>query len=158
MRQDTSGRVGERRWRDPRAADVKNDVKEVLTMTDRALIEELKKQLGHLDEKDRPTVEAALNILRAESGEAIAAVSPSPFLKPTRFPSGFVGENLFVQDYLALSHDERFDLQCALLDLNADWLKQTVDELGAAWVMVVDGEVVAWSPDVDQYPQEAEVL
>jgi hypothetical protein len=127
-------------------------------MTNEAWLEALKNKLGDLDERDRQTVEAVLKILKTGSEAAIPAIAHSLLLKPTRFPSEFVGENLIAQEYLALPQDDRFDLQCALLDLNADWLNQTFDELGAAWIMVVDGEVVAWSPDVDQYPQEAEVL
>jgi hypothetical protein len=127
-------------------------------MTNEALLEELKKELGSLDNRDQQTVEAVLKILKAERGAAQAPVARSASLTPTSSPGRFTGENPPASVYLALSQDERFDLQCALLDLNADWLRRTFDELGAAWIMVVDGEVIAWSADVDQYPQEAEIL
>jgi hypothetical protein len=80
------------------------------------------------------------------------------YIKFTTFPSGFVGENVTLEEYTSLSQEEKFQLQCALLDANSAWIRRRFQQMGAAWIMVIDGEVVASSPDIDEYPQESDVL
>lgn len=81
-----------------------------------------------------------------------------PYIKVTCFLSGFIGENLTLEEYTSLNQEEKFQLQCALLDANREWIQRKFQQTGAAWIMVVDGEVVASSPHIDAYPQEPDVL
>jgi len=90
--------------------------------------------------------------------KSLQPTSLSPYIRFIQFPSGFIGENLTLEEYTNLSQEERFQLQCALLDVNREWLHRQFHLFGAAWIMVVDGEVVASSPNIDEYPQQSDVL
>ena len=79
-------------------------------------------------------------------------------IKFTHFSNGFIGENLTLEEYTNLSEEEKFQLQCTLLEANREWIHRKFQQIDAAWIMVVDGEVVASSSDIDKYPQESDVL
>ncbi|MFH1108066.1 MAG: hypothetical protein V1790_02560 [Planctomycetota bacterium] len=78
--------------------------------------------------------------------------------KRARPSTGFVGQNLTLTEYIALTQQQKLDLQLDVLEANREWIQQTFQQTGAAWFMVVDGEVVGSSTDIDEYPQEAAVL
>lgn len=90
-----------------------------------------------------------------------AKKEPSPprgMVKLTRFPSGFIGENLPPDAYRSLNWQEKCGLQCAVVKMNKEWIRRRLEEKGAAWLVVVNGDVVGSSPRLDEYPGEAEVL
>lgn len=78
--------------------------------------------------------------------------------KLTRFKSGFVGENLTLEEYKSLKEEEKIRIQSILWEKNKDWLRWKFQQLNAAWLTVVDGAVVTFSSDINKYPQESDVL
>lgn len=85
-------------------------------------------------------------------------LTSQPIFKPTQFKSGFIGENLTLQEYSSLDEDKKIHLQSTLLEKNDKWLSKKFQELNAAWVTVVDGEIETFSSDIDKYPQRDDVL
>ncbi|MDI6735253.1 MAG: hypothetical protein QME42_03505 [bacterium] len=77
---------------------------------------------------------------------------------PTQFKSGFVGENLKLEGCKVLAEEEKMEIRSILERENRDWLRQKFQELDAAWITVVDGEVKTHSSDIDQYPNELDIL
>lgn len=79
-------------------------------------------------------------------------------VKLTRFESGFVGENLTLEEYESLDEDKKVWLQSTLWKENETWITQKLQELNAAWIAVVNGEVERYSADLAEYPQEPDIL
>lgn len=78
--------------------------------------------------------------------------------KLTQFESGFVGENLTLEKFESLEEKEKTEIKSILWEKNRDWLSQKFHQLNAAWLTVIDGEVITFSSDIDKYPQESDVL
>jgi len=64
----------------------------------------------------------------------------------------FVGKNLTLEEYERLSPKERGMLQQRLKDQNHLWLQEKFSALRAAWLVVVDGEVIASGKSLKQLP------
>ena len=78
-------------------------------------------------------------------------------IKSAPFHSGFRGDNLAPGMYTTLAMDLKMQIQRALLEANREWIRERLREKRAAWIAVVDGEVVDFSPDLDKYPQESDI-
>ncbi|MEW6620862.1 MAG: hypothetical protein AB1422_16265 [bacterium] len=85
-------------------------------------------------------------------------ISLQPIFNPIRFKSGFVGENLTLEKYSSLDEDEKIHLQTTLWEKNGEWLTNKFEELNAAWVTVINGEIETFSSDIDEYPQRGDIL
>jgi len=118
-------------------------------MTTEAVMEGVRERIGRLDERAERAVQAALALL-AERGEWIRG---KPETAPREEPLRFAGENLRPEEYLALSFQEKGDWLERAQEANAGWLNQKFKELDAAWLAVIDGEIVAGSEDLADYPQ-----
>lgn len=110
-------------------------------------------------EKSEPPFEKE----KTDTIRGITKVSPSTIsshtiFKPTRFKSEFVGENLTLEEYSSLAIDEKMYLKSTLLENNMAWLNQKFQELNAAWITVVNGELITYSSALAEYPQESDVL
>ncbi|MEW6606095.1 MAG: hypothetical protein AB1414_01405 [bacterium] len=90
--------------------------------------------------------------------EKLKKVKGITIFKPIRFKSGFVGQNLTLEEYSSLGIDKKMYLESTLLENNMDWLNQKFQELDSAWITVVNGEIVTYSPDLSEYPQETDIL
>ncbi|MEW6620999.1 MAG: hypothetical protein AB1422_16990 [bacterium] len=80
------------------------------------------------------------------------------FFKPTRYESGFIGENLRLEEFSSLTEEQKIQLDSLLWEKNKDWLNKKFQELNAAWISVVNGVIVKSSPDICEYPQRKEIL
>jgi hypothetical protein len=76
---------------------------------------------------------------------------------PTQ-PLKFSGENLTLEEYKSLSLDERGMLQWHLKQKNHQWLQETFSTLDAAWLVVVDSQVIASGKSLDDYPMPPQIL
>ncbi len=74
------------------------------------------------------------------------------------FGTQFIGNNLSLEEYSSLNEEEKLNIQSILWENNKNWIREKFQELNAAWIAVVDGEVVAFSKDIDEYPDESEIL
>ncbi len=70
----------------------------------------------------------------------------------------FVGENLLPEEYERLSFDERGILQWRLKQQNRAWLQKQFAKLGAAWLVVVDGKVIASEKTLENKPMSPQIL
>jgi hypothetical protein len=70
----------------------------------------------------------------------------------------FVGENLLPEEYERLSLEERASLQWRLKQQNRDWLQKQFAKLDAAWLVVVDGKVIASGKTLENKPLSPQIL
>jgi hypothetical protein len=73
-------------------------------------------------------------------------------MAPKNKPLKFIGENLTLEEYERLSPKERGMLQRRLKEQNHLWLKKKFSELKAAWLVVVNGEVIDWGKGLKNLP------
>ena len=90
------------------------------------IIAEVEKRLGPLDEKARKAVELALAMAEGEKTEEVA----------------WQGENPPFEVAAKMPPQQRGRLLQELEQLNRKWLERKASELGARWLLVIDGEVV----------------
>jgi len=107
-----------------------------------AVLEKVRQRLGSLDGK----VEQAVM-------EAIAVLNESP---PQAPDEPFVSANVSVAQYTAWSPEERFQYLNNAEKVNAHWVEQRLQELNAAWLMVIDGQIVAHDEDFQNLPKKQE--
>ena len=69
----------------------------------------------------------------------------------------FAGENPSPEAYRKLSFDERGELSEQLKEKNHQWLAEKFDALKAAWLMVVNGEIIASGDTLKTYPQREQI-
>jgi hypothetical protein len=126
-------------------------------MTHEALIEKVKKNYAKADEA---TLTAVLRTLQED---AFTSRLPSPPVafetsnEPSKPPLEFVGENPSPEAYRKLSFDERGELSEQLKKKNHQWLAEKFDTLKAAWLMVVNGEIIASGDTLKTYPQREQI-
>ncbi|MDI6735759.1 MAG: hypothetical protein QME42_06140 [bacterium] len=72
--------------------------------------------------------------------------------------SGFVGKNLTLEKFSTLNEDQKIELKSNLWRENKDWLNHKFQELNAAWITVIDGKVKTFSSDIDEFPDESDIL
>lgn len=64
----------------------------------------------------------------------------------------FIGENLMPAEYRSLPPHDRVSLQKRLKEQNALWLREQFSKRKAAWLVVVDGEVIACGETLANLP------
>lgn len=69
----------------------------------------------------------------------------------------FQGENISLEEYERLPDDQKVRYAMDAQERNREWLEQKFRELQASWLMVVDGQVVAYGSPED-YPSDEEFL
>lgn len=71
---------------------------------------------------------------------------------------GFRTRNLSLAEYQSLTEQERETFHELAWEENHAWLTAQLQEHGAAWLIVVDGQIIASSSDLDEYPTESEIM
>lgn len=71
---------------------------------------------------------------------------------------GFRTRNLSLAEYQSLTEQERETFHELAWEENHAWLTSQLQKHGAAWLMVVDGQIIASSSDLDEYPTESEIM
>jgi hypothetical protein len=123
-------------------------------MTREAVIEKVKKKYANAD---LATIDAVLKTLQ-ESGSTFnvpdqSSSAAGSIAKTSQHQQKFVGENLSPEAYRKLSFGERGALNRQLKEQNFQWLDEKFSALRAAWLMVIDGEVIASGDGLDTYPR-----
>lgn len=111
-------------------------------MTDVDIVAEVERRLWPLDERAKEAVKVAVELARQTDRPA----------EPK-----WQGENPTVEEALKLDEVERILLMDKLSDRNADWLERKRLELGARWMLVVDGEILVHGETWDNYPSDEEI-
>lgn len=120
-------------------------------MTREAIIENVKKDYALAD---LATIDAVLKTLRESNGDFYLPFQPSPLIQRASQPQlKFIGENPSAEAYRKLSFDERGALSEKLKEQNCQWLEENFAALQAAWLMVMDGEVIASGDRLNTYPR-----
>jgi len=73
-------------------------------------------------------------------------------------PLAFVGENLTLEEFERLTLKERAMLKRRLKERNQQWLQEKLSALAAAWVMVIDGEVIASGKSIKDKPRPPQTV
>lgn len=61
-------------------------------------------------------------------------------------------------EYSRLTQEERDRLDIEAYTANEAWIAETLEQLGAEWMLVFGGKVRRWSPTLDDYPSGREVM
>jgi len=130
-------------------------------MTHETLIEKVKSRYAQADEA---TLQAVLLTLQDDAFN-VSLATPSlpretatePAREISKPPLKFVGENPPPEAFRKLSFDERGELKLQLKAQNWQWLEEKFANLHAAWIMVMDGEVIAFDDNLDSYPQVGQI-
>lgn len=88
-------------------------------------------------------------------GSALPPFVQAPFIPK---PLQFVGENLTLEEFERLSLKERAMLKRRLKERNWQWLQEKFSALGAAWVMVINGEVMASGKTLKDKPRPPQTV
>ncbi len=115
-------------------------------MTKTEIFAELERRMGPLDETAKQVVDVTLELVGQPDDDA-----------PSVPPLTFQGENPPFAEMVKLSEEERLRIMDELADINNDWLERKRVELGARWMLVVDGEVLAHGPTLANYPSQQEL-
>ena len=89
------------------------------------------------------------------------AVKPFPGIKTAERPGEklpFVGQNPSFDPNRNASLKEQAAIKRQLKSDNRDWLSQHFRDLLAAWLMVVDGQVLTFGAALDDYPTSEQIL
>jgi len=126
-------------------------------MSHEVMLENIKTRLDKVDHAVLQSIMALIN--QSETKPAIlpqAAVGST--FKPVDIPdavnrkTNFVGENLTLEEYEHLSPGERGGLQQRLRERNHLWLQEKFASLKAAWLVVVNGEIIASGQNLRNLP------
>jgi len=129
-------------------------------MTREAIIANVKKNYAGADEA---TIDAVLRTLQETKldwrlpEQSSVSVSPSPVFDSDFKRPEFVGEHLTLEQYRKLSLKERGAHQRHLKEQNRAWLGKTFFSLQAAWLMVLDGKIIASGDSLKDYPSTEQI-
>ncbi len=123
-------------------------------MSHESMIENIKANLDHVDPAALQSIWEIVNQSKPKPVLSPKSTGRSTFRRAAaeEKPAKFVGENLTLDEYERLSPKERGMLQRRLKEQNHLWLKNKFSELKAAWLVVVDGEVIDWGKSLKNLP------
>jgi hypothetical protein len=109
------------------------------------VLREVEKQLGELDERAKEAVKLALKLAQGEVAKVAEPV--------------WQGENPPFEEMANLGIEERSRIMNELEERNREWLLRKCEELGAMWLLVVDGQIYAHGKNLaDNPPTDKEKL
>jgi len=114
-------------------------------MTQETVIDNIRQRLGPLNDQAEQAVKEVLEMLKL----------PREAKSIKRLEETFTGTNVSPTEYEAWSREERLKYQTEPEKTNARWIERKMQELRAAWIMVIDGKVVAHGSLTD-YPFDEE--
>jgi hypothetical protein len=117
------------------------------SITQEAVLEKVRARVGALDARAEQAVAQAIAVI-SESRQGETAAQP--------MADKFMSANVSLAQYEAWSPEERFQYLNNAKKINASWIKKHFQDLRAAWLMVIDGEVIAHGASIQQLPQEPE--
>ncbi len=117
--------------------------------TKTALLDEFLATVDELTPEELDRVEKRLTSVR-EKKNGNSSISPSPRAPRDIFAISF-------SDYLAMSKEERDDLQISAYRKYAKWIEQELERHDARWILVCGGKVVESGPTLRNYPRAQRV-
>jgi hypothetical protein len=125
-----------------------------------AIIETIKTELV---EANPDTLAHLLEILRTSKQKDFlppktTTLSPHPQRAVPAQSSRFLGENLPYEKIEKMSIKERGAMQRRLKEQNREWLQEKFTSLNALWLMIVDGEIIAWGATKKDYPKPTRIM
>jgi len=114
-------------------------------MTQETVIDNIRQRLGPLNNQAEQAVKEVLEMLGLPREMALFKSSEETF----------IGANVSPAEYEAWSREERLQYQTAPEKTNARWIERKMQELRAAWIMVIDGKVVL-NGSLTDYPSDDE--
>jgi hypothetical protein len=115
------------------------------TITQEVVLEKVRQRLGSLYGNAEQAVAEAIAIIN-EPGQRLSQQTEAPF----------VSANVSVTQYEAWSPEDRFHYLDNAEKANARWVEQQLQTLNAAWLMVIDGQVIAHGISIQTLPMEQE--
>lgn len=73
--------------------------------------------------------------------------SPKTLLEDEKFLISF-------EDYLALSDDERDEIQSMAYEKYGSWIDEKLEQLRAQWMLLCGGKLIEWSAKLQDYPSD----
>ncbi len=129
-------------------------------MSHATMLEHIKADLDRVDAESllsiQEIIDRSLRKVSALSDKAKTAHTGRS--TSSRQPMKFVGENLLPEEYQRLSLDDRGELQWRLKTQNRAWLQESFSKLDAAWLIVVDGKIIASGRSLKDRPMQPQVL
>jgi len=131
-------------------------------MTRETLNENVKKKYAHADEA---TIDAVLKTLQESNSDFYLPIPSSPATAAVTQQSAvtskrqlkFIGENPSPAAHRKLSFEERGTINEHLKEQNLQWLEEKFATLHAAWLMVMDSEVIASGDNLRTYPRKEQI-
>ncbi|MEK7728128.1 MAG: hypothetical protein AAB354_06905 [candidate division KSB1 bacterium] len=118
-------------------------------MTTETVIEKVRTQLGPLSAQAEQAVLATFKLMQ----------NAGRFDMPIHVHEAkFVGENITLEEYVALPREERRRYLDDAEPPNQAWIENQLARLQARWIMVVDGQVVLHGASMQSYPEDEEFL
>ncbi len=126
-------------------------------MTREAIVANVKKKYANADEA---TIDAVLRTLQETKFDwrlpeqlSEAETTAHQMAKSSEPKRQFIGKHLSLEEYRKLSFEERGELKRRLKEQNREWLEERFSNLHAAWLMVLDGEIIATGDSMLDYPR-----
>jgi hypothetical protein len=131
-------------------------------MSHATMREHIKAEVDHLDPA---ALQSIWEIIDRAKRQPAAVTKPAIDFAPSRADKAagssrllqFVGENLQLEEYEKLSVDERRMLTRRIKEQNHLWLQKTFSVLAAAWLVVVDSQVIASGKSLQDQPMQPEI-
>jgi hypothetical protein len=134
-------------------------------MSHEAILETIKAELENADAATLQSIWETLRQTKQGSAELPVAVgrqvarrSSTTTALASEKPLKFVGENPPFDPNRNLSLEELIAAKRLLKADNREWLLQKFKDLKAAWLMVVDGQVIASGEKFSRYPKPERIL
>jgi hypothetical protein len=128
-------------------------------MNHEIMLEDIKAELEHLDPAALQSIrEIIKQTKRPLSDRLKARQSAAMPLIDIEEPLPFVGENLKLEEHEQLSLQERAKLKRRLKEQNYQWLQTKFSALDAAWLVVVNGQVIASGKSLKDKPRQPQIL
>jgi hypothetical protein len=128
-------------------------------MTHELMLEDIKAELDYLDAAALQSIREIINqAKRPLFDRAKARQSSEMPLIDIEEPLPFVGENLTLEEHEQLPLKERAMLKRRLKEQNYQWLQAKFSALDAAWLVIVDGQVIASGKSLKDKPRQPQVL
>jgi len=117
------------------------------------VLEQVRDRLGPLNGQAEQAVAEALEIVRRMNGPSLA---PTVNVDKETKENTFRGENVSLAEYESWPDEQQRRYLGAAKKNNAKWIETKLHELNAAWLIVVDGEIMAHGPALQTFPHEEE--
>ncbi len=115
-------------------------------MITETVLKQVRDRLGPLNGQAEQAVAEAVEIIRQMSEPPSAPITED----------SFKGENVSLDEYESWSDDQQRRYQVEAKKANANWIERKLQELNAAWLIVLDEKIVAHGPALRTFPHEEE--